>query len=192
MIDDRKKTIAQACIDFICWHYGVDQADLLGKDRKRPIVFYRQELMTLLSLAGYSFPKAGKIVGGRDHTTALHAFKAVEKRTPDKMVWLRAHATRLKDGRELGAVENLAESPDPFSTHRLIELTFAQCADLKKKNAELEAENLELRQRLKLADNAYGVVRLHDRIEQLEAELAHERENCAPKKPVSRFRELVA
>ncbi|MFC1612886.1 chromosomal replication initiator protein DnaA [Patescibacteria group bacterium] len=58
--------------------YDVNIAELLGKCRKKEIVEPRQIIMFLLREdMNYSFPHIAQELGGRDHTTAIHAHKKI-------------------------------------------------------------------------------------------------------------------
>ena len=60
--------------------YSVRLADLQSKNRHRSITFPRQICMYLArNLTRHSLEEIGGYFGGRDHTTVLHANKAVEK-----------------------------------------------------------------------------------------------------------------
>jgi chromosomal replication initiator protein len=58
---------------------GTSLKELTGTNRKRPIVLHRQAAMAAASqITGRSLPMIGRWFGGRDHTTVLHAIRAVE------------------------------------------------------------------------------------------------------------------
>ena len=59
---------------------GFTYADIIGKRRHIPLVAVRQLLMwEVKTNFDKSFPEIGRLFGGRDHTTALHAFRKIEK-----------------------------------------------------------------------------------------------------------------
>lgn len=70
------KDIINSVIQF----YDVNTKDLISKSRKKEIAFPRQILMYLLrEEAKISYPAIGDTLGGRDHTTAIHACKKIAK-----------------------------------------------------------------------------------------------------------------
>lgn len=66
----------------VCAHYGISLRDINGQCRQRHIAHPRQMAMAIARDLDPqpSYPEIGAKFGGRDHTTALHAFKAVQKR----------------------------------------------------------------------------------------------------------------
>lgn len=61
--------------------YGLALDELRGPSRARPVCWPRQEAMFLCYKTGrFSLPQIGRFFGDRDHTTVLHAIRAVEKR----------------------------------------------------------------------------------------------------------------
>lgn len=68
------KHILKAVSDF----YDVTETDLIAKNRKQEVVKPRQIAMYLMrSELQYSFPGIGEKLGGRDHTTVLHACEKI-------------------------------------------------------------------------------------------------------------------
>lgn len=68
--------IIKAVSDF----YDINQEDLVIKGRKKEIVRPRQVAMYLMrSELRYSYPGIGEKLGGRDHTTAIHAYEKIAK-----------------------------------------------------------------------------------------------------------------
>lgn len=68
------KKIIKAVADF----YDLKEKELFGSCRKREVVKPRQIAMYLLrEELKYSFPSIGRKFGGKDHTTALHAYKKI-------------------------------------------------------------------------------------------------------------------
>ncbi|WP_432481207.1 chromosomal replication initiator protein DnaA [Moraxella sp. ZY200743] len=66
--------------DLVAQYYGVSAKDLMGKKRSRNIARPRQMAMALIrELTQDSFPEIGQFFGGRDHTTVMHACKAIEE-----------------------------------------------------------------------------------------------------------------
>ncbi len=58
--------------------FGVTVQNLLGTDRRQEVVLPRQVAMYLLrEEANFSLPKIGQALGGRDHTTVMHACQKV-------------------------------------------------------------------------------------------------------------------
>lgn len=70
------KKIIQAVAEF----YDIKQNDLLSRSRKKEIVRPRQIIMYLLrEELKYSYPSIGRRLGGKDHTTAIHAYEKICK-----------------------------------------------------------------------------------------------------------------
>ena len=60
--------------------YDIKIEDLIIKGRKKEVVRPRQIAMYLLRTElNYSYPGIGEKLGGRDHTTAIHAFEKISK-----------------------------------------------------------------------------------------------------------------
>ena len=60
--------------------YEINPDDLIAKNRKKEIVKPRQIIMYLLrNELEFSFPGIGEKMGGRDHTTAIHAYEKITK-----------------------------------------------------------------------------------------------------------------
>lgn len=61
-------------IDKVCDYYSVGKRAILGKARARMVARPRQVLMYILRTElGLPLQEVGRIVGGRDHTTVIHA-----------------------------------------------------------------------------------------------------------------------
>jgi chromosomal replication initiator protein len=70
------KHILKVVSDF----YDISPEDLLVKGRKQEIVRPRQIAMYLMrNELHYSYPSIGESLGGRDHTTAIHAYEKINK-----------------------------------------------------------------------------------------------------------------
>ncbi len=60
--------------------YGFDPEELAGPSRRQPLVMARQTAMYLCrDLTDLSLPRIGRLFGGRDHTTVLHAIEKVKR-----------------------------------------------------------------------------------------------------------------
>ena len=67
-------------IKVIAEFYGIEEKEITNKGRKKRIAVPRQVAMYLIRTElNASYPGIGEIFGGRDHTTALHAFKKISK-----------------------------------------------------------------------------------------------------------------
>jgi chromosomal replication initiator protein len=65
-------------------HYGLAQAEILSSRRSRCFSRPRQVAIFLSrALTARSTPEIGKYFGGRDHSTVIHAIRAVEGRLTD-------------------------------------------------------------------------------------------------------------
>lgn len=85
-------------ISAVCQYFQVGKRALLGDSRARPIARPRQILMYLLRTdLGIPLEEVGRLVGGRDHTTVMHA---VEKITQLAMtdVQIREDMSKIKLG----------------------------------------------------------------------------------------------
>lgn len=70
----RKNLSPKHILQTVASFYGVQIDDLLGKSREKRLAFPRQIIMFLLrEEMKLSFPSIGTELGGRDHTTAMHA-----------------------------------------------------------------------------------------------------------------------
>ncbi|MFA4954974.1 MAG: chromosomal replication initiator protein DnaA [Patescibacteria group bacterium] len=70
-----KRTITpRRLIEIVVGYYDLSMEEIIGKSREQRLAFPRQVAMYLLREEGKcSFPAIGTHIGGRDHTTAMHA-----------------------------------------------------------------------------------------------------------------------
>ena len=76
-----KKSLVQPkeLIEIVANFYGVPVRDMISASRKRELVVPRQVMMYLMrEEINASFPLIGKESGGRDHTTAMHAYEKIK------------------------------------------------------------------------------------------------------------------
>ena len=79
--DQEKKVSIETIQRTVSKYFGVSVADMASKKRTKIVSFPRQIGMFLCrKLAGASYPMIGMRFGGKDHTTVLHAYHAIEKR----------------------------------------------------------------------------------------------------------------
>ncbi len=75
-----KSTTSKNIIEAISKFFDVSVKDLVGKSRKKELVYPRQITMYLMrEELNLSYPTIGQELGGRDHTTAMHAFNKIQK-----------------------------------------------------------------------------------------------------------------
>ncbi len=73
-----RKTNAQAIVKVVCDFYGLTLNELLKKSRKTFLVKPRQIAMYLLREdTKASFPDIGSRLGGKDHSTVIHAYRKI-------------------------------------------------------------------------------------------------------------------
>jgi chromosomal replication initiator protein len=84
----KKATTPKDIIKNVAEFYGVTHDDLIAASRKKEYVKPRQIAMYLMRKEiKSSFPSIGTWLGGRDHTTAMHAFDKVTREIEgDKLV----------------------------------------------------------------------------------------------------------
>ena len=81
-----KKTTPQEMLKVICNHYSLGKRALLGNSRVQTIVLPRQVFMYLLRIQlGIPLQEIGRIVGGRDHTTVMHAVDKITTLASDNV-----------------------------------------------------------------------------------------------------------
>lgn len=72
------KSTPDEVIDAVSKYYQVGKRLLLGESRARPIARPRQVLMYILRThLGIPLEEIGRVVGGRDHTTVMHAVEKI-------------------------------------------------------------------------------------------------------------------
>jgi chromosomal replication initiator protein len=80
----KKALTPKQLLDTVAEFYGITLPDLLGASRKKSLVVPRQIVMYLLrEEMRKSFPQIGEELGGRDHTTAMHAYDKVGRLLQD-------------------------------------------------------------------------------------------------------------
>ena len=74
----RGSLTAQQLIKTICQMYNLSNEEIVGKSREKKIAFPRQVMMYLMrEELKMSYPSIGDELGGRDHTTAIHAHEKI-------------------------------------------------------------------------------------------------------------------
>ena len=75
----KKNLTAKDLLDTVAGYYDLPLPDLLGKCREKRLSFPRQVIMYLMrEELNSSYPAIGKMIGGRDHTTAIHAYTKIQ------------------------------------------------------------------------------------------------------------------
>ena len=75
-----KKTSPQVVLKNVADFYNISTADLIKRSRKKEVVKPRQVAMFLLrEETQLSFPEIGQKLGGRDHSTVIHACEKIRK-----------------------------------------------------------------------------------------------------------------
>lgn len=82
----RKSTTPKEVILIVSRFYDITIDDILGKSREKKLSFPRQIIMFLLrSELKLSYPAIGGELGGRDHTTAMHAHTKISTEMENDM-----------------------------------------------------------------------------------------------------------
>lgn len=90
------KLTIQAIKEEVARYFRVDLAELDGPSRRKEVAFARQIAIYLArELTDTSFPALGRAFGGRDHTTAMHAYQKVQELLRDAPL-LRAEIDELR------------------------------------------------------------------------------------------------
>lgn len=78
-VNNIKKTLSpKQIIQVVTDYFDISIEDVLGKSREKRLAFPRQIIMYLLrEEMKSSYPMIGSELGGRDHTTAMHAFSKI-------------------------------------------------------------------------------------------------------------------
>ena len=75
-----KTLTSKHIIDVVSEYFDIDTKDIIGKSRKKELVYPRQITMFLMRQeSNTSYPTIGQELGGRDHTTAMHAYNKIQK-----------------------------------------------------------------------------------------------------------------
>lgn len=75
---DKNTLTPQQLVDTVAQFYDITKEDLRGSSRRKELVMPRQIAMYLLrEELKSSYPNIGQVLGGRDHTTAMHAYSKI-------------------------------------------------------------------------------------------------------------------
>lgn len=79
--NSRTKNIScDKIVKVVAQFYQIEKKDLMGSRRYKELVMPRQIIMYLLrNELNYSFPRIGKELGGKDHTTIMHGVEKIDK-----------------------------------------------------------------------------------------------------------------
>ena len=76
----KKGVQTQDIINVVAAHFSIPAKGLIDKGRKKEVARARQIAMYLMRTElSASYPGIGEQFGGRDHTTALHAFEKINR-----------------------------------------------------------------------------------------------------------------
>lgn len=76
----KKNVTAKHLVQTICQYFDVTIPDMTGKCREKRLAFPRQIIMYLMrEEMSSSYPTIGNELGGRDHTTAMHAYDKISR-----------------------------------------------------------------------------------------------------------------
>lgn len=81
--NSKKHISPQTVVQAVSTYYSLGKRSLLGESRVQTIALPRQILMYILRTdLGLPLQEVGRIVGGRDHTTVMHAVDKISKTLP--------------------------------------------------------------------------------------------------------------
>ncbi len=81
LLTEEQKFSIDRIIDFCCDQFGVSTKMILGKGRSKEVALCRQVGMFIAKRhTSFSLKAIGLEFGGRDHSTVVHAVKAIDKR----------------------------------------------------------------------------------------------------------------
>ena len=78
------------CIRLVAAMLGSSRAEVCSRLRDPAVIRARWACMVALRRRGLSYPEIGKALGGKDHTTAMHAVDLADNRYSDDLAWLLA------------------------------------------------------------------------------------------------------
>lgn len=79
-ISARRSLTPQQLLETVGQFYSISHEDLVGKNREKKISLPRQVIMYLMrEELKMSYPAIGEELGGRDHTTAMHAHEKIAR-----------------------------------------------------------------------------------------------------------------
>lgn len=79
-VDVVKTATPRELMNVVAEYYDITMDELVGKSREKRLAFPRQIIMYLMREdMSYSYPSIGTELGGRDHTTAMHAYSKIKK-----------------------------------------------------------------------------------------------------------------
>ena len=100
-------------LDAVCNYFEVKRSEIRGPRRHKAISNPRAICMFLLrKYTDFSYPNIGRFMGGKDHTTVIHAYRKIERQMKDPDHDTMAHVSRLAT--ELGmhiVVGQLTDKP---------------------------------------------------------------------------------
>jgi chromosomal replication initiator protein len=80
-----RQITANSILEATAAYFGLEVAQLQSKSRTRDLVHARQIGMYVCrELTDLSYPQIGKVFGGRDHTTVIHAYEKVATQLKEK------------------------------------------------------------------------------------------------------------
>lgn len=93
----RKQVAIRDIVKAAAAHYNVSEWEVLSARRNAAVIPARQAAMYLAKkLTLWSLPYIGQKLGGKDHTTVLHAIRKIEDRLPRDQC-LSAHLAAIED-----------------------------------------------------------------------------------------------
>ncbi len=79
-VDIIKSVTPRELIQVVSHYFDITTDEVVGKSREKRLAFPRQIIMFLLrEEMSYSYPSIGTELGGRDHTTAMHAYGKIQR-----------------------------------------------------------------------------------------------------------------
>lgn len=76
----KKSITPKQIINIVSEFYNIEVCDIIGESRKKDLATPRQIIMYLMrEEIKCSFPTIGQEIGGRDHTTAIHAYNKIKR-----------------------------------------------------------------------------------------------------------------
>lgn len=95
----RKRPSMMQIVNAVSQVTGRSVAEIIGPCRRRPVVMDRDVACLVGRFYGYSYPRIGRVIGNRDHSTICHTLDKVKAREIDYAVQFAATLAAL-EGRQ--------------------------------------------------------------------------------------------